>query len=142
MMLVGRKHLLGTVTDGDIRRCILRGIGLDQPVSAVMNSRPLTANLDQGRDAILRLMRDRQIHQIPLLDSGGRLVGLETLDELIQRNQVDVWVVLMAGGLGTRLRPLTENTPKPLLPILPDSASTPACRRLPNHIRTPPSGCR
>jgi len=111
------QHLMGTVTDGDIRRGILRGIGLDQPVTAVMNSRPLTANLDQGRDAVLRLMRDREIHQIPLLDSGGRLVGLETLDELIRRDQVDVWVVLMAGGLGARLRPLTEKTPKPLLPV-------------------------
>ena len=117
LVVDGTGKLLGTVTDGDIRRGILRGIGLELSASRVMNATPLTALPELGREAVLRLMREREIHQIPIVDTRGKVVGLETLDELIHQDELDVWVVLMAGGLGARLRPLTDSVPKPLLPI-------------------------
>lgn len=111
------RRLIGTVTDGDIRRGILRGIGLDQSVTKVMNPKPLTVPPTLGKEAILRLMREREIHHIPVVDENRKVVGLETIDSLIHQEALDVWVVLMVGGLGARLRPLTETVPKPLLPV-------------------------
>jgi dTDP-glucose pyrophosphorylase/predicted transcriptional regulator len=110
-------RLLGTVTDGDIRRAILRGIPLEKPVSIVMNKNPLTFTQAGGNDAAFALMRERSVHQLPVVDSEQRVVGLITLDAVLHGLREHGLVVLMAGGLGTRLRPLTEMTPKPLLPI-------------------------
>ncbi|HWA36435.1 MAG TPA: nucleotidyltransferase family protein [Burkholderiales bacterium] len=110
------RRLLGTVTDGDVRRGLLRGVALADPASAVMNSRPTVAKPGQGREVILALMKSTQLHHVPLVDEQGCVVGLEVLDELLAPAR-DNWVVLMAGGLGSRLRPLTEDTPKPLLKL-------------------------
>jgi dTDP-glucose pyrophosphorylase len=110
-------RLMGTLTDGDVRRGILRGIGLDAPVSAVMNHNPVTVANGTTRDEAIVLMRDRGIHQLPVLDSEQRVVDLITLDDALHRLQGETIVVLMAGGLGSRLQPLTNTTPKPLLPI-------------------------
>lgn len=110
-------HLLGTITDGDVRRAILRGAQLSDPVGNIMNRRPTVAKLGDGRGKILEVMKQKQIHQIPILDKAGRLVGVEVLDELIKSSVRDNWVILMAGGEGNRLRPLTNNQPKPLLNV-------------------------
>ena len=110
-------RLLGTVTDGDIRRAILRGTSLDDAVAQVMNENPTTAREHDDRETLLRLMRQRNLHQIPLLDATWRVVGLEVLDHLLQPVRRENPVVLMAGGLGSRLSPLTDDTPKPLLHV-------------------------
>jgi dTDP-glucose pyrophosphorylase len=109
--------LLGTVTDGDVRRGILRGIALTAAVSEVMNPRPATVTESVGREGRLAIMRREQFHQLPVVDAAGRVVGLETIDELIRPQAHENAVLLMAGGLGKRLRPLTETRPKPLLEV-------------------------
>ncbi len=111
------KKLLGTVTDGDVRRGILRGIGLDEPVERIMRKRCVSAPLGEDRETILTLMKKKQIHQVPLVDKKNRVAGLEYLDELLSAGSRENWVVLMAGGLGSRLKPLTDNCPKPLLNV-------------------------
>lgn len=110
-------RLCGTVTDGDIRRGILRGIGLDAPVESIMNPTPLVAKEGEDGAAILALMKQHRIHQIPVVDADGMLVGLETLDGLLKPERKDNPVVLMAGGLGTRLGQLTRDKPKPMLQV-------------------------
>jgi len=111
------QRLVGTVTDGDVRRGLLRGLSLTDAVTEVMNRTPTTAGHRDDRGAILALMKRKLFHQIPLVDERGRLVGLETLDELLQPGRRETPVVLLAGGLGMRLRPLTEEVPKPMLRI-------------------------
>ena len=109
--------LAGVLTDGDIRRAILRGKGLQIPVSETMNRTPTTIPASAPHDEKLTLMRRMTLHHLPLANDAGRIVGLETLDELIGAVERPNWVVLMAGGLGTRLQPLTNECPKPLLAV-------------------------
>lgn len=110
-------RLLGTVTDGDIRRGILKGVSLGEPASKIMNPSPTVARTGDDRQLILSVMQQKQLHHIPVVDEHGGLIGLEILDEIIQRRIRDNPVVLMAGGLGSRLQPLTNNCPKPMLPV-------------------------
>jgi dTDP-glucose pyrophosphorylase len=109
--------LAGTVTDGDIRRGLLRGVTLDDSINTVMNREFISVNEVEGRTAAIKLIRRHKLRQIPILNSEGSLIDLVLSDEQVNYPSVDTQVVLMAGGLGTRLRPLTENIPKPMLHV-------------------------
>lgn len=110
-------RLVATVTDGDIRRGLLRGVGIDAPVTEVWHTDFTSVREGEGRKAALGLMQASGLHQLPILDSEGRLVDLALVDEVPGMIRRDTRVVLMAGGLGTRLRPMTETMPKPMLPV-------------------------
>lgn len=107
----------GTVTDGDVRRGLLRGLELSSPVFEVANKNPVTASPGVDAAGLQHLMLKHSVRQIPIIDSEGRVVGLEVFKELLTGGQRDNLVVLMAGGQGMRLRPLTETCPKPLLEV-------------------------
>ena len=109
--------LLGILTDGDIRRAVLAGTSLEKPVSEVMGAHPVTAAASTPREEVLALMRRKNIHHLPLVDGSGHVAGLVTLGDFMGVTERPNWVVLMVGGLGTRLHPLTEDVPKPLLPV-------------------------
>ncbi len=109
--------LEGVITDGDIRRGLLAGKTLDASVQDIMETQFFTAKKSDDTASLLETMREKEFRQVPLLDDNGCLVGLKTLMDIITPQKRDNWVVLMAGGLGQRLRPLTEDCPKPLLSV-------------------------
>ena len=111
------RRLLGTVTDGDIRRGILKGLSLDRNVSEIMYQNPTVVKQGVDKDTIISIMKTKKLLQIPVLDARNRVVGLEIWDELFKARTQDNCVVLMAGGQGLRLRPYTESCPKPLLRV-------------------------
>jgi len=109
--------LCGTITDGDVRRCLMQGVSLDVPVTRFMNAQPSTALETATLSEIRAMMVRHSHHQIPVIDDQGRVVRLEIIDSLLQSESKPNKVVLMAGGLGLRLRPLTAHRPKPLLEV-------------------------
>jgi dTDP-glucose pyrophosphorylase/CBS domain-containing protein len=117
-------RLLGTITDGDIRRAILAGMELELPVQALLDQRlgtpyatPLTAPTGTSDAQLLHMMTELGVRHIPLVDEDGRVEGLALLSELVKEYELPLRAVVMAGGYGTRLRPLTEELPKPMLPV-------------------------
>lgn len=110
-------RLIGTVTDGDIRRGLLNGVSLEQEVEQLMNRHFRAILIDDNREVALRMMREQLLHQIPVLDQQGRPVDLLLLQDLLTPQALPNSVVIMAGGKGTRLRPQTDYCPKPMLKI-------------------------
>lgn len=113
-------RFVDTVTDGDIRRAILKGIKITHPLRKLIENKgehfPLTAHIAEDPDTVLAKMKERRVLQVPVLDDSGRIASMLTLEELKETN-IDMQAVIMAGGFGTRLHPLTDDTPKPMLKV-------------------------
>ena len=111
------RHLLGTLTDGDIRRGLLSGASLESKVADLMNTKYRSVDSKEDKTSILEMMRRDVLRQIPVIDRERKVVALLTLEELINPPSLNNAAVIMAGGQGKRLRPYTNNCPKPMLEI-------------------------
>jgi dTDP-glucose pyrophosphorylase len=110
-------NLLGTLTDGDIRRGLLKGLDLNSSIESIVFKTPTVAKISDTKEDILKIALAKKLHQIPIIDENGKILGIQEIEELIKPKEKTNKVILMVGGLGTRLRPLTENTPKPMLKV-------------------------
>ena len=121
-LVVGpKRELLGTLTDGDIRRAVLAGMQLAEPVSKILEAKgsqnPVTANRGASLVDLMQTMRDKGVLQLPIVDEHGVVVDLALMKDFLQVETLPLQAVVMAGGFGKRLMPLTESTPKPMLPV-------------------------
>jgi dTDP-glucose pyrophosphorylase/CBS domain-containing protein len=111
------RHLLGLLTDGDFRRAILQRKPLSEPCATIASSHPITAPISVSSSEALRLMREHDISQLPVVDSEGKVQKLILSKDIVPNRELALSAVVMAGGFGTRLLPLTEKVPKPMLPV-------------------------
>ncbi len=110
-------RLIGTLTDGDIRRGILKGLSLEDAIESIIFTKPTIAKIGDTKKEILKIALAKKLHQIPIVDDENRVVGIKEIDDLIKPHIKSNKVILMVGGLGTRLKPLTDTMPKPMLKV-------------------------
>ena len=126
--------LMGIVTDGDLRRALMRNLPLDEPCMAIACAHPLTALNGISSVDALHLMNHGNpflVHHLPIVDEEGRLIDLLLRSDLQSIDALGVRAVVMAGGFGIRLRPLTDDTPKPMLPM----GDRPVMEHIIGHLR-------
>jgi dTDP-glucose pyrophosphorylase len=123
-------RLIGILTDGDFRRALLKGADLDSPLAPHLQRHFKAVTTLEGRAEALDLMRAFSLHEVPVVDDNGRLVGLHLMHNLITKAVLPHWAVIMAGGKGTRLHPITQRLPKPMISV----AGRPILERLILHL--------
>ncbi|PQJ24054.1 nucleotidyl transferase [Limnobacter sp. SAORIC-690] len=117
LVVDGNGRLEGTISDGDIRRGLLRGLDMSSPITTVIHRNPFVVPPDMARETIIQLMVANKIQQIPVVDENRQVTGLHLWDQITTQQARPNVMVIMAGGKGTRLRPHTEHCPKPMLPV-------------------------
>eukprot|EP01155_Anaeramoeba_flamelloides_P023229 Anaeramoba_flamelloidesa6469_70.p1 GENE.a6469_70~~a6469_70.p1 ORF type:complete len:198 (-),score=27.10 a6469_70:326-919(-) len=116
-LVVENLKLIGIINDGDIRRAMLHNYRIEDSITKIINRNPIVAHVNDSKEKLLQMAISKKIYEIPIIDDDNKVVGIEKLDELLKKDKKKNKVVLMVGGLGTRLRPLTEDTPKSLLRV-------------------------
>ena len=131
VMIVGENDLLeGIMTDGDIRRLLLAGAEMHSPITNGINRKFTHVSPETPRADVLDLIYARDIEHIPIVDSDGKLVGMHSIGSIVAKDTLPNWVVIMAGGKGTRLGELTQDSPKPMLKV----AGRPILERIVLHL--------
>ena len=123
-------RLEGLLTDGDLRRALLRGATLETPVEAFVVRRFVQVSPEEPRANVLDRMRALRISEIPIVDAAGRIAGLHLLHDIVSDHSIPSWAVVMAGGRGTRLGAITQHIPKPMIPV----AGRPILERIVLHL--------
>jgi dTDP-glucose pyrophosphorylase len=132
VVLVSRadRRIVGVITDGDIRRALLRGATMDSPASEVMSRDFVSATAEMDRAAVLDLMKALHIRHVPVLRGDGTLQSIHFLEDIIGAPVCASPAVIMAGGRGVRLLPITQSCPKPMVPV----AGRPILERIVLHL--------
>jgi len=110
-------RLIGILTDGDIRRALLKGMNLDTPIETIIQKNPVVCFVGETKEEILQKSLGKRLYHLPIVNNQNQVIGVQDIEQLLKPSKKSNKVVLMAGGLGTRLHPLTKDTPKPMIRV-------------------------